>query len=230
MDVPENGGNGLEGDIREAGHRMQACKICGRRATRRLGVPVNVFEARLDEVPLCESCFYNYDVKRTKQGYRFERKKALSRKAWILLALESVRFAKAVERLAAGPLGRLMASRAMMMLGLAGMALALGLVVTRFIQLALSPQSLEDVRRFFAEHPLHGALMVPGIDPLIPLVQGWIALMVTLFVHEVSHAVAAARLGVGEPRAVGVLLLGPFPVAGYVDVNPSFIKFGGKGA
>ncbi|RLI29055.1 hypothetical protein DRO58_00720 [Candidatus Bathyarchaeota archaeon] len=142
----------------------------------------------------------------------------------VFLALESVRAAKAIERLASGPLGRVLASRGVSVLGLVGAALALILLVTPLVQYALNPRLLEAVRSFFAEHPLHGALMVPGMDPMVPLVPGWIALIMTLSIHEISHAVAAARLGAGEPRAVGALFLGPIPVAGYVDVNPSFIK------
>ena len=218
------GGDGSEGGGREAVHTTHPCRICGKGAVKRLGVPVNILEGKIDEIPLCEDCFYRYDVKRGKQGYRFERKKAVSRKAWVFLALESVRGAKAVERLAAGPLGRLLASRAVTILGLIGVALALILLATPLIRYVLNPRLLDSARSFFAEHPLHGALMVPGIDPMIPLIQGWLALIASLSIHEISHAVAAARLGAGEPRAIGILLLGPIPVAGYVDINPIFIK------
>jgi len=204
--------------------RMRACMICGREATRKLGVPIHMLEGKLDEVPLCEDCFYGYDVKKTKQGLAFKKKKVVSRKGWIFLAFESVRVAKAVERLAEGLLGRLLASRIITILGVMGSALALILIVTPLVQYALNPKLLEAVRGFFSQHPLHGALMIPGVDPMIPLVQGWLALIMTLTLHEISHAVVAVRLKAGEPRAVGVLLLGPIPVAGYVDLNPLFIK------
>lgn len=224
MDELIDGGGGCEDSMRKPNHHIQVCRICGREATRRLGVVVSTLDGKIEEVPLCENCFYSYDVKKVKQEYVFKRKRMVSRKAGIFLAIESVRMAKVVERLATGSLGRLLASKAMTILGMVGMVLAIGLLITNLIRYAINPQLLESVQTFFAEHPLHGALMVPGIDPMIPLIQGWIALIVTLSIHEMSHAVVAARLGVGEPRAVGALFLGPIPVAGYVDVNPSFIK------
>jgi len=62
------------------------------------------------------------------------------------------------------------------------------------------------------------AISVPGIDLAIPFVQGWIALLVLICVHEFAHGFASTRLGT-PPRGAGIILFVGLPIVAYVDIN-----------
>jgi len=59
---------------------------------------------------------------------------------------------------------------------------------------------------------------IPGLDPAIPLIQGWIALLILMSVHELAHGLASTWLG-APPRGAGVILLLGLPIAAYVDIS-----------
>lgn len=201
------------------------CARCGRPASRTLGIEVRSVEGEIEEVPLCDYCFYHYDARRGRDGgLIFLRKKVFGRKFKILLSIESIRLVKVLEGLAETPLGAIAASRFTVAVSLAAMALSFFLMLQTLFNYIINPAFLAMARKIYAEHPMYGLTMIPGIDPLVPILQGWIALILTISIHETFHALSAARLGTGEPRAVGLLLFGPIPVGGYVDVNPIFLK------
>lgn len=175
---------------------------------------------------MCEDCFYHYDAKREKSGrLLFRRKRAFSRKLILLLAIESVRLARIFERLADTALGAIAASRFSVPVALASMAISLFMIIGAFVDYVRNPSLAVGVAKTIKENPLRAATMIPGLDPIIPIFEGLIAFVITASVHEAFHALAAARLRIGEPRAVGLLfLLGLIPVGAYTDVNPIFLK------
>ncbi len=59
------------------------------------------------------------------------------------------------------------------------------------------------------------ALLIPGINQFIPLVWGLIGLMVTLIVHEFSHAILCRVEGV-KVKSLGVLLA-LIPIGGFAE-------------
>lgn len=58
-------------------------------------------------------------------------------------------------------------------------------------------------------------LLIPGINQFIPFVWGWIALFVTLLVHEFAHGILARVEGI-RVKSLG-LALAPIPIAAFVE-------------
>ncbi len=63
------------------------------------------------------------------------------------------------------------------------------------------------------------ALLIPGINPFIPLIWGTIGLVVTLVVHEFSHAILCRVEGV-RVKATGVILA-LIPLGGFAEPDES---------
>jgi len=49
-------------------------------------------------------------------------------------------------------------------------------------------------------------LLIPGINPYVPIIYGWLALIVALVVHEGAHGVVARSLGM-PVKSAGLLFL-----------------------
>jgi membrane-associated protease RseP (regulator of RpoE activity) len=64
---------------------------------------------------------------------------------------------------------------------------------------------------------------LPGINPYLPLVDGWIALIVAMIIHEGAHGIVARSLGL-PVKAAGLLFLLFIPIGAFVDVDEVAIK------
>jgi membrane-associated protease RseP (regulator of RpoE activity) len=66
-------------------------------------------------------------------------------------------------------------------------------------------------------------LGLPGINPYLPIVDGWIALVIGMIVHEGAHGVVARSLGL-PVKASGLLFFLFVPIGAFVDVDETAIK------
>jgi membrane-associated protease RseP (regulator of RpoE activity) len=66
-------------------------------------------------------------------------------------------------------------------------------------------------------------LGLPGINPYIPIVYGWVALIVAMIIHEGAHGIVARSLGL-PVKASGLLFFLFVPIGAFVDVDESAIK------
>ena len=66
-------------------------------------------------------------------------------------------------------------------------------------------------------------LGLPGLNPYIPLVYGWIALFVAMIVHEGAHGVVARSLGL-PVKSSGLVFFLFLPIGAFVDVDEAAIK------
>ena len=66
-------------------------------------------------------------------------------------------------------------------------------------------------------------LGLPGINPYIPWVDGWIALLVAMVVHEGAHGVVARSLGF-PVKASGLLFFLIIPIGAFVEVDEEAVK------
>jgi len=66
-------------------------------------------------------------------------------------------------------------------------------------------------------------LPLPGINPYLPLLYGWVALVVALVVHEGMHGVIARNLRF-RVKSSGLLFFLVIPVGAFVDVDEEQIK------
>ncbi len=67
-------------------------------------------------------------------------------------------------------------------------------------------------------------LLIPGINPYVPIVYGWLALIVALVVHEGAHGVVARSLGM-PVKSAGLLFLLILPIGAFVEVDDKVLKF-----
>ncbi len=66
-------------------------------------------------------------------------------------------------------------------------------------------------------------LGLPGINPYLPIVDGWLALVFAMIVHEGAHGVVARSLGL-PVKAAGLLFLLVIPIGAFVDVDEEALK------
>jgi membrane-associated protease RseP (regulator of RpoE activity) len=68
-----------------------------------------------------------------------------------------------------------------------------------------------------------GNLGLPGINPYIPWVYGWIALFVAIIIHEGAHGVVARSLNL-PVKASGLIFFLVVPLGAFVEVDESALK------
>jgi membrane-associated protease RseP (regulator of RpoE activity) len=66
-------------------------------------------------------------------------------------------------------------------------------------------------------------LGLPGINPYLPWLYGWIALVVAMVVHEGAHGVVARSLGL-PVKSSGLVLLLVIPIGAFVEVDEDAMK------
>jgi membrane-associated protease RseP (regulator of RpoE activity) len=69
-------------------------------------------------------------------------------------------------------------------------------------------------------------LLIPGLNQYIPFVWGWIALFVTLLVHEFAHGILSRVEGV-RVKSMGIVTVLFAPIAAFVEPDDEEL-FGGK--
>ncbi|MCL5788435.1 MAG: M50 family metallopeptidase [Candidatus Marsarchaeota archaeon] len=71
--------------------------------------------------------------------------------------------------------------------------------------------------------PLQAFVLIPGLNPFVPLVYGLVGLIVAVTVHEVSHGVMAWRQGVPVEGA-GIVFLLFIPIGAFVRPSESQLE------
>ena len=64
--------------------------------------------------------------------------------------------------------------------------------------------SFPEVREIARETGPQGALLIPGINPYLPIIYGWIAIFIGLVIHELSHGVIARAVDI-PVRSSGIM-------------------------
>lgn len=71
--------------------------------------------------------------------------------------------------------------------------------------------------------PLQTYLLLPGLNPLIPIVYGIIGIVVAVVIHEGTHGVIARRLKL-PVKSTGVLFLLIIPIGAFVEIDEKEIQ------
>lgn len=66
-------------------------------------------------------------------------------------------------------------------------------------------------------------LGLPGINPYLPIVDGWLALIFAMIVHEGAHGVVARSIGL-PVKASGLLFFLVVPIGAFVEVDEEALK------
>jgi Zn-dependent protease len=61
-------------------------------------------------------------------------------------------------------------------------------------------------------------LLIPGLNPLLPWTYGWIALVVTIVIHEAGHGIVA-RVYNAKVESTGLVLFLIFPIGAFVNIQ-----------
>jgi len=65
-------------------------------------------------------------------------------------------------------------------------------------------------------------LLLPGINPVLPVFYGWLAIICAMTIHEIAHGVIARNLGL-RVKSSGLLFLIFIPIGAFVDVDETQI-------
>lgn len=60
-------------------------------------------------------------------------------------------------------------------------------------------------------------LLIPGLNPYLPWTYGWIALVVTIVIHEAGHGIVARVYNI-KVESTGLLLILGFPIGAFVNI------------
>jgi Zn-dependent protease len=191
---------------------VEECVACGAPASKALYTWDVRGGARA--IPVCGRCYEEYSPVVRRGSVELRPRRRVSHTGYMIWKIESKGAARLIERLGRTWLGRLASwiSIASIPLVFASLAIALWSLVDR----ALNPARYI----WFVKALPRGAMAIgiPGLDPAIPLIQGWIAIFITAAVHELAHGLASTWLGT-PPRGAGVILLLGIPIAAYVDIS-----------
>jgi len=115
-------------------------------------------------------------------------------------------------------LGSLRASRLISWLALIIVPVVAGiglyLLCNSLFKLLWTPLA-RDVTR---ELGLGAYLLLPGINPLLPILYGWLAIVCAIVVHEGAHGIIARNRGLNV-KSSGLLFFLVIPVGAFVDVD-----------
>jgi len=102
-------------------------------------------------------------------------------------------------------------------------AAAIGLYIfLSEVAIFFTPQATQVGEAIRGVSPL-AYLGLPGINPYIPWVDGWIALLVAMVVHEGAHGVVARSLGL-PVKSSGLLFFLILPIGAFVEVDEDAIR------
>ncbi|MGC2563626.1 MAG: M50 family metallopeptidase [Nitrososphaeraceae archaeon] len=93
-------------------------------------------------------------------------------------------------------------------------ALAIVLFFIGLTSMLSNPAAREGVRDIGPQ----ANLLIPGLNPLLPWTYGWIALVVTIVIHEVGHVIVA-RVYDAKVESTGLVLLLIFPIGAFVNIQ-----------
>ena len=66
-------------------------------------------------------------------------------------------------------------------------------------------------------------ILLPGINPYVPIVYGWLAIVIAVVFHEASHGIVARSLGM-RVKSAGVLLLLVIPIGAFVEIDEKELR------
>jgi Predicted membrane-associated Zn-dependent proteases 1 len=98
-------------------------------------------------------------------------------------------------------------------------ALALFLITGSLIALLNNPAAGQAVKDLGPG----SILMLPGINPMLPIVYGWAAIVIAIIIHEGAHGIIARNNGF-RVKSSGLLFFLIVPIGAFVDVDEEQLK------
>jgi membrane-associated protease RseP (regulator of RpoE activity) len=93
-------------------------------------------------------------------------------------------------------------------------ALAVFLIVGSLMVLFANSAAREGVRGVGPQ----ANLLIPGLNPYLPITYGWIGLIITIIIHEAGHGIVARVYNI-RVDSTGIVLLGIIPIGAFVNIE-----------
>ncbi|OLC84404.1 MAG: hypothetical protein AUJ08_04065 [Thaumarchaeota archaeon 13_1_40CM_3_50_5] len=93
-------------------------------------------------------------------------------------------------------------------------ALAIFLIINALYFTFVSASAREGARGI----GLQANLLIPGINPYLPISYGWIALIVTIIIHEAGHGIVARIYNI-KVESTGIVLFLGLPIGAFVNIE-----------
>ncbi len=135
-----------------------------------------------------------------------------------MLIVRTKRFAAIFDRL-----GSFRSSRYFSWLGLILVPFVAGIALYLLINSLIGLLSIPGVGQVIRDLGPGSILLLPGINPMLPIVYGWIAIVIAIVVHEGAHGVIARNVGLNV-KSSGLLFFLIVPIGAFVDVDEEQIK------
>jgi membrane-associated protease RseP (regulator of RpoE activity) len=98
-------------------------------------------------------------------------------------------------------------------------AIGLYLLINSLVSLLWNPAAASAAR----EAGLGSYLLLPGINPYLPILYGWFAIFCAIAIHEGAHGIAARSLGL-KVKSSGLIFFLFIPIGAFVDVDEEELK------
>jgi membrane-associated protease RseP (regulator of RpoE activity) len=135
-----------------------------------------------------------------------------------MLIVRTKRFAAVFDKI-----GSLRTSRYFSWLGLFLVPFVAGIALYLLINSLIGLLSNPGVGQVIRDLGPGSILLLPGINPLLPIVYGWVAIVCAIVIHEGAHGVVARNVGL-RVKSSGLLFFLFVPIGAFVDVDEEQIK------
>jgi len=98
-------------------------------------------------------------------------------------------------------------------------AIGLFIIVTSLVALLSNP-AVGEITRELGPGTI---LLLPGINPILPIAYGWVAIVCAIAIHEGAHGIVARSAGF-RVKSSGLLFFLFIPIGAFVDVDEEQIK------
>jgi len=120
-------------------------------------------------------------------------------------------------------LGSLRTSRYFSWIGLVLVPFVVGIALYLIVNSLIGLLSNPGVGQVARELGPGAILLLPGINPMLPIGYGWIAIVCAIAIHEGAHGVIARNVGLNV-KSSGLLFFLFVPIGAFVDVDEEQIK------
>ncbi|MEM2374446.1 MAG: hypothetical protein QXI11_08425, partial [Thermoproteota archaeon] len=185
---------------------MSTCFKCGRESSRE--VVLDTY-GKLLTLTLCDECYKKYEPKMARKGIEWKERKRF-RFSYGVLHVESSKLGELISKASAN-IGWI-ASK------ISVFGIILSIISTVFMIYSLANRLIKSnpIVIHLLKHRV--GLMIPGVDPMLPLIEGLIAFLLATIVHEFMHGVVSTHYGIPPSSAGVALFLGFLPFMAYVKL------------
>ena len=154
----------------------------------------------------------------TIEGEKAEEKQPRVEFNFPMLIVRTKRFAAVFDKL-----GSLRTSRYFSWLGLFLVPFVAGIALYLLVNSLIGLLSNPGVGQVVRDLGPGSILLLPGINPMLPIVYGWIAIVCAIAIHEGAHGIIARNVGL-KVKSSGLLFFLFVPIGAFVDVDEEQIK------